>query len=211
MQGSEAVRLGDIAERVPGMTAATRTRLGSSPDASLPARFVSLEDFEDGLLKAEGSAYMEAPAAPGSAPGRRGGTLAPGDLCFSRVGGRFAGFVQDDFGKVLCCSENIVAAHLAESARPCAAALARWISMGAGGQMERVATARGRAACWEAIASILVPTAILPGDSGLPEPPALAWALAAYDAAVRSLGKAAATASCSRSNLDSEILSALER
>lgn len=205
----ETIRLGDVAERVPGMTAATRDRLGCSADSSLPARFVSLDDFDDGLLRAVGSAYMREPPAPGSRAGRPGGRLLPGDLCFSRVGGRFAGLVQADFGKALCCSENIVAAHLNDDARPASAAIARWISLGAGGQMERISTVRGAAASWDAVSSILIPATLL-RESRTSEAE-LAPAIAAYEGAVAALDEARAREAAARSELDSAVLRAVGR
>ena len=186
MSDANAIRLGDIAERVPGMTAASKARLGCAPDPSLPARFLSLEDFDNGMLRAVGGAYMDAPPAPGSARGRRTGRASAGDLCFSRVGGRFVGLIQDDFGKELSCSENIITAHLDDASRPAAAVIARWLALGADGQMERVAVARGASASWDAIASILVPGSLLQSPPGS----ALEEALKAYCSASGALGEA---------------------
>lgn len=186
MSDASAIRLGDIAERVPGMTAASKARLGCAPDPSLPARFLSLEDFDNGMLRAVGGAYMDAPPAPGSARGRRTGRASAGDLCFSRVGGRFVGLIQDDFGKELSCSENIITAHLDDASRPAAAVIARWLALGAGGQMEKVTVARGSAASWDAIASILVPGSLLQSPPGS----ALEEALKAYCSASGALGEA---------------------
>ena len=186
LSDANAIRLGDIAERVPGMTAASKARLGCAPDPSLPARFLSLEDFDNGMLRAVGGAYMDAPPAPGSARGRRTGRASAGDLCFSRVGGRFVGLIQDDFGKELSCSENIITAHLDDASRPAAAVIARWLALGADGQMERVAVARGASASWDAIASILVPGSLLQSPPGS----ALEEALKAYCSASGALGEA---------------------
>ena len=186
MSDASAIRLGDIAERVPGMTAASKARLGCAPDPSLPARFLSLEDFDNGMLRAVGGAYMDAPPAPGSARGRRTGRASAGDLCFSRVGGRFVGLIQDDFGKELSCSENIITAHLDDASRPAAAVIARWLALGADRQMERVAVARGASASWDAIASILVPGSLLQSPPGS----ALKEALKAYCSASGALGEA---------------------
>lgn len=201
MPDANAIRLGDIAVRVPGMTAASKARLGCGPNPALPARFLSLEDFDNGLLRAIGGAYMDTLPAPGSSRGRKTGRASVGDLCFSRVGGKFVGLIQDDFGKELSCSENIIAAHLDDEHRPAAAVIARWLALGAGGQMEKVTVARGSAASWDAIASLLVPGSLLDISSNS----ALAEALKAYCSAAGELGDAQYWAEFASRDLDSAI------
>lgn len=207
MPDANAIRLGDIAVRVPGMTAASKARLGCGPNPALPARFLSLEDFDNGLLRAVGGAYMDTLPAPGSSRGRKTGRASVGDLCFSRVGGKFVGLIQDDFGKELSCSENIIAAHLDDEHRPAAAVIARWLALGAGGQMEKVTVARGSAASWDAIASILVPGSLLQSPPGS----ALEEALKGYCSASGALGEAQRQMLYASLDLDAAVMQTAHR
>ena len=206
MSDASTIRLGDIAERVPGMTAASKARLGCAPNPALPARYLSLEDFENGLLRAVGGAYMDTPPAPGSTKGRKTGRASVGDLCFSRVGGRFVGLIQDDFGKELRCSENIITAHLDNVSRPAAAVIARWLALGAGGQMERIAVARGAAANWNAIASILVPSMLIESPQINSR---IKMAVDNYLSAATGLGESQVREAEARTAIDSTVLSAI--
>ena len=151
---------------------------------------------------------MDTPPAPGSTKGRRTGRASAGDLCFSRVGGRFVGLIQDDFGKELRCSENIITAHLDNVSRPAAAVIARWLTLGADGQMERVAVVRGAAASWNAIASILVPSMLIENPQTNPE---IKMAVDSYLSAATALGESQVREAEARAAVDSAVLSAIHR